>query len=53
MGGYEHRDLVLTVLHVALVIDDVDARQDGGESGQRDGDADVLDAVIHSPFSFL
>jgi hypothetical protein len=52
-GSDEHRNLVLAVLHVALVVDDVDARQDGGESSQRDGDADVLDAVIHSPFSFL
>src|SRR5262249_32899145 len=53
LGGDVHRDLVLAVLHVALVVDDVNARQDGGEGGQRDGDADVLDAVVHSPFSFV
>jgi hypothetical protein len=48
----EDRHFAFPALHVALVVDDVCARQDGGKCGQRDGDPDILGAIIHSPFSF-
>src|SRR5262249_7674410 len=52
LGGDEDRHLAFAVLDVTLVVDDVDARQDGGKRRQSDGDPDVLGAVIHSPFFF-
>src|SRR6478672_4461557 len=50
--GNEHRHVVLAALYVPLVARHVEAREEGGHSGEGDRDQDVSSSICHCSLSF-